>query len=492
VKAAAVGGARVVARVEDSPARATDAGGFEACLDAVGPVRERVSRDERGQALREGRREDASAPGEPPERRAVVVGSERTAAPRIASSEAGTPVKSCVGERDDGEPAQGAGSGVVGHEALPGGVETGAAASLVTAIAGVSLPVPVSFGDGPGERRPDVDVGAAVSPAVGVTLGRDEVEALTGRDDVRVTVEEVSGDAALHPARVRGGMIPDVSPANGGDAQAGQDGGGAVVAPGVTGPVVVATVAEVAASEDPVRAWDVAPAQAEADEVRSGDGGPAAGVAYAREEGAGTREDSGASHRGGGDSTSAGFADGGGEVSEASPTRAEAMGNAISGDGRSWSAGEGARGADTSSGVASAVTDEGAQEPLGERVAPLAARIVVGVADRDGAWRMELQRNDAGLDVLLRGDATFVGAVRGVEGELRDALVGAGERDARVRVDLGAQGDARSGGAGHGAARDERERRSPASQAQAREPVSRSVGSEGARPGSGLRVNRIA
>jgi hypothetical protein len=78
-------------------------------------------------------------------------------------------------------------------------------------------------------------------------------------------------------------------------------------------------------------------------------------------------------------------------------------------------------------------------------------RLHLGVVDRGGAWRADIERHvlptgAQGLDVLLRGDAAFVADVRGAQGEMRRALE---VHDARllsfdVRADAGA-GQGREG-----------------------------------------------
>jgi hypothetical protein len=92
--------------------------------------------------------------------------------------------------------------------------------------------------------------------------------------------------------------------------------------------------------------------------------------------------------------------------------------------------------AEASTGVVAA--DPSARQERVERAldaVTLPSRLELDVSDRDGVWSLEIGRHHAGLEVLLRGDREFVGAVRGVEQDLRESLRATGEV-ARVAVSV--------------------------------------------------------
>ena len=92
--------------------------------------------------------------------------------------------------------------------------------------------------------------------------------------------------------------------------------------------------------------------------------------------------------------------------------------------------------AEASAGVV--VADPSARQERVDRAldaVTLPSRLELAVSDRDGVWSLEIGRHHAGLEVLLRGDREFVGAVRGVEQDLRESLRATGEV-ARVAVSV--------------------------------------------------------
>lgn len=91
--------------------------------------------------------------------------------------------------------------------------------------------------------------------------------------------------------------------------------------------------------------------------------------------------------------------------------------------------------AEASTGVIVAADPSARQERVERALdaVTLPSRLELDVSDRDGVWSLEIGRHHAGLEVLLRGDREFVGAVRGVEQDLRESLRATGEV-ARVAV----------------------------------------------------------
>ncbi len=151
--------------------------------------------------------------------------------------------------------------------------------------------------------------------------------------------------------------------------------------------------------------------------------------------------------------------------------------------------------AEASTGVV--VADPSARQERVDRAldaVTLPSRLELDVSDRDGVWSLEIGRHHAGLEVLLRGDREFVGAVRGVEQDLRESLRATGEV-ARVAVSVdtsaGRGGDtARDQGRGDGWGQPE----ASSSSRQGRTAPSRGAGSPPAADAArgGVTVSRLA
>ena len=413
-------------------------GSFEGCLEAVTPRGERAP-DRRDPARGAPGAERVPSHGETRddargarvERR--VEGDARTGGHVEADARRPAKLQPSREEHDvratpGGDPALPAGAGLLGVESLASSTVAAFAGAAVGAV-GRAIP-------------PTVD---AAPPGASETL---DLAALTGRDDVRIEVISVEGgvDASPPPdAPLPLGTLPTIASARSGAPlmTAAALGEGASILPDA------ASGEAVWPSTETVDPSAVATGGAVADEIEAPEARALREVGPDRVAAPVSAGDASgqADNASGGPASEESFAsDARGEAGGASPPSSETSNGttAVSRDALVVPGRAAAEPRVMASPQAAVATlpadDDAAPETFGSPLERMPSRIVVGVADRDGAWQMELRRGDAGLDVLLRGDSAFVGAVRGVETDLREALLGSGERDARIRVDMDTAG----------------------------------------------------